>query len=112
MPREVFVTGASGYIGRSLIQKLTARGHAVRALVRRGSEGKLPPGPLPGLGNALDAASYRAAGPPAATRPRPPPPPAAPLRPRLGKPHPSPAKARQFREVDLVSIREAVAAAL
>jgi uncharacterized protein YbjT (DUF2867 family) len=101
MAREVFVTGASGYIGRSLISKLHERGHAVRALVRRGSEGKLPPGSLPIYGNALDAASYRDAVAPADTFVH-----------LVGTPHPSPAKARQFREVDLVSIREAVAAAL
>ena len=101
MPREVFVTGASGYIGRSLIAALHARGHAVRALVRRGSEGKLPPGPMPVFGDALDAASYRDTVPPADTFVH-----------LVGTPHPSPAKARQFREVDLVSIHEAVAAAL
>ena len=101
MPREVFVTGASGYIGRSLITALHERGHAVRALVRRGSEGKLPPGPLRVFGDALDAASYRDAVAPADTFVH-----------LVGTPHPSPAKARQFREVDLVSIHEAVAAAL
>ena len=101
MRHEVFVTGSSGYIGRSLIAALHARGHAVRALVRRGSERKLPPGPLPVHGDALDAASYRHAVPPADTFVH-----------LVGTPHPSPAKARQFREVDLVSIHEAVAAAL
>jgi uncharacterized protein YbjT (DUF2867 family) len=101
MAREVFVTGASGYIGRSLISQLHERGHAVRALVRRGSEGKLPPGPLPIHGDALDAASYRDAVAPADTFVH-----------LVGTPHPSPAKAKQFREVDLVSIREAVTAAV
>src|SRR5215218_1557576 len=101
MPRVVFVTGASGYIGRSLVAKLHERGHAVRALVRRGSEDKLPPGPLPIYGNALDSASYRDAVAPADTFVH-----------LVGTPHPSPAKARQFREVDLVSIRQAVDAAV
>jgi uncharacterized protein YbjT (DUF2867 family) len=101
MRREVFITGASGYIGRSLAARLHERGHAVRARVRRGSEGRLPPGPLPVYGNALDAASYRDAVAPADTFVH-----------LVGTPHPGPAKARQFREVDLVSIREAVAAAL
>ena len=38
MPRQVFVAGATGYIGRHLIPVLLARGHRVRALARRGSE--------------------------------------------------------------------------
>jgi uncharacterized protein YbjT (DUF2867 family) len=101
MSREVFVTGASGYIGRSLLAKLHERGHAVRALVRRGSERKLPGGPLPIYGDALDAASYQDAVAPADTFVH-----------LVGTPHPSPAKARQFRDVDLVSIRAAVPAAL
>jgi uncharacterized protein YbjT (DUF2867 family) len=101
MARDIFITGATGYIGRSLAARLHERGHAVRALVRRGSEGRLPPGPRPVYGNALDATSYRDAVAPADTFVH-----------LVGTPHPSPAKARQFREVDLVSIREAVAAAL
>ncbi len=34
--RLVFVTGGTGYIGRSLIKGLIARGHQVRALARLG----------------------------------------------------------------------------
>jgi 2-alkyl-3-oxoalkanoate reductase len=36
-PRRVLVTGATGFIGRRLIQTLIDRGHAVRALVRPAS---------------------------------------------------------------------------
>ena len=41
---HVFITGATGYIGRALVPALLARGHAVRALVRPGSEGNAPAG--------------------------------------------------------------------
>jgi len=38
---RVFVTGATGFVGRAVIQTLRAEGHVVRCLVRRGSEAKL-----------------------------------------------------------------------
>ena len=97
--RHVFVTGGTGYIGRPLIQELLARGHSVRALVRSSSTGKLPVGAEEVVGDALDAASFAALIAPADT-----------LVHLVGTPHPSPLKARQFREVDLASVRAAVAA--
>ena len=42
--RFVFITGGTGYLGRPLIAQLLARGHQVRALVRPGSESKVPKG--------------------------------------------------------------------
>lgn len=97
---QVFVTGGTGYMGRGLIPALRDRGHEVRALVRQGSEGKLPPGCPLVMGNALDAASYANRVPPADTFVQ-----------LVGYPKPDPRKAQQFRDVDLKSGLEAVAAA-
>ncbi len=86
--------------GRALHPAAARSGHLVRALVRRGSENKIPTGAHAVLGDALDAASYVDQIAPART-----------LVHLVGTPHPNPLKAREFREVDLVSIREAVQAA-
>ena len=98
---NVFVTGGTGYMGRRLIPQLVARGHRVRALVRSSSTANLPAGCAPIVGNALDAASYSAAVPPAETFVH-----------LVGVAHPRPAKAEQFRSVDLASVRAASAAAV
>src|ERR1043165_5451230 len=100
MKRRVFITGGTGYLGRALVAELLARGHEVRALVRRGSEGKLPAGCEAVAGDPLDAASFAGAVAPSETFVQ-----------LVGVPRPSPAKARQFREIDLVSGRASVSAA-
>lgn len=38
---NVFVTGATGFVGHEILRQLLAAGHSVRALVRPGSEAKL-----------------------------------------------------------------------
>jgi nucleoside-diphosphate-sugar epimerase len=96
--RRVFVTGGTGYIGRPLIRDLLARGHAVRALARAGSERNLPEGAEAVPGDALG--DFAALVPPADT-----------LVHLVGTPHPGPHKAQEFRTVDLASIRASVAAA-
>ena len=100
MHAPVFVTGATGYMGRALCVRLLQEGLEVRGLVRGGSEGRLVRGVVPVPGDALHAASYRDAIAPART-----------LVHLVGTPHPNPRKARQFRDVDLASIRAAAAAA-
>lgn len=97
---QVFLTGGSGFIGSALAQELLKRGHRVRALVRTGSEGRLPAGCEAIAGDALNAASYAAHVAPADTFVH-----------LVGVAHPSPSKAAEFRGIDLQSIREAVGAA-
>jgi uncharacterized protein YbjT (DUF2867 family) len=43
MPREVLLTGATGYVGGRLLPELLAAGHHVRALVRDPAKAELPP---------------------------------------------------------------------
>ena len=81
--RSVFITGGTGYLGRPLIQRLISAGHVVRALVRQGSESKLPSGSEAIFGNALDAASFASQIRPSDTFVQ-----------LVGVPHPSPAKAK------------------
>lgn len=98
--RNVFITGGTGYIGRVLIPRLLDRGHGVRALVRRGSEQKLPSGCEAVIGNALDGSTFADQVRPSDTFVQ-----------LVGVPHPSPAKAAEFQSIDLVSARASVAAA-
>lgn len=97
---QIFITGGSGYMGRRLISLLLQRGHDVRALVRPGSEQKLPAGCLPIFGNALEQNSYMDDVRPADTFVH-----------LVGVSHPNPSKAEQFRTIDLASVQAAVPAA-
>ena len=99
-PRRLFVTGGTGYIGGALLPALLARGHRIRALVRPGSERKVPAGCEAVAGNALDAGSFAELVAPADT-----------LLHLVGVSHPSPRKADQFRSVDLASALATIAAA-
>lgn len=98
--RHVFVTGGTGYMGQRVIPALLTRGHRVRALVREGSRGKLPAGCEPVFGNALDETTFASRVAPADT-----------FLQLVGVAHPSPAKAAEFRAVDLVSVRASAKAA-
>lgn len=87
-------------MGRQLIPQLLERGHQVRALVRPGSEGKLPQGCIAILGNALDKSTYLEKISPADTFVQ-----------LVGVAHPGPAKAAQFRSIDLVAAEASIEAA-
>ena len=94
---NVFISGATGYLGRALTQSLLARGHRVRGLVRPGSESKLPAGCEAVTGNALDGSSFKPQGDVVVHL--------------VGTPKPAPWKGREFRAVDLPSLRASVEAA-
>jgi nucleoside-diphosphate-sugar epimerase len=97
---KVFITGASGFMGSRLSAELLRRGHAVRGLVRKGSEGKLAAGCEAAVGDALDGSTWseQVAGCDTMVH-------------LVGVARPSPAKSAQFRSVDLAGARVAVAAA-
>jgi uncharacterized protein YbjT (DUF2867 family) len=101
MNRQVFISGSTGYIGSRLTRCLVERGFEVRALARQGSEQKLRPGPQVVTGNALDASSFQSAVRGCDTFVQ-----------LIGTAHPSPAKAKEFRAVDAVSAKAAIAVAL
>lgn len=98
--KNVFISGGTGYVGQRLTAALLTRGHRVRVLTRPQSVSRVAPGAEPVAGDALDPSSY-----------------ATTLRTDdtlvhlVGTAHPSPAKAAEFRRVDLPSIRAAVMAA-
>jgi nucleoside-diphosphate-sugar epimerase len=99
--QNIFITGATGYMGTRLIKALKDKDYTIRALVRKGSENKLPSGCEMITGNALDALSYQNNIMPASTFVH-----------LIGIAHPSPSKKEQFKKIDLVSIQEAVKAAM
>jgi nucleoside-diphosphate-sugar epimerase len=96
----VFITGGKGYIGSRLIKKLLEKDYRVIALVRKGSEHKLPGGTEVVVGNPFDAKTFAEHIPEGAVFIQ-----------LLGVPHPSPKKAKLFKEVDLKSIKASADAA-
>jgi uncharacterized protein YbjT (DUF2867 family) len=97
---SVFMAGGTGYIGVPLIRTLLQRGHAVRALVRPGSERKLPAGCEAITGDALDPATYVEQIHPSRVFVQ-----------LVGVAHPSPAKTAEFHAIDRTAGLGAVAAA-
>ncbi|MEO5821273.1 MAG: NAD(P)H-binding protein [Vicinamibacteraceae bacterium] len=97
---RVFITGGTGYIGRRLIPVLQRQGCSVRALVRPGSERKVPPGCEVVVGNPLDRATFEQDIEPESAFVQ-----------LLGVRHPLPRKAQQFYDIDLVSAKASIDAA-
>jgi uncharacterized protein YbjT (DUF2867 family) len=97
---SICVTGGTGYIGSRLIPLLVRRGHQLRAVVRPGSANKLPSAITAITADPLSADSYTESVRGCDTFIH-----------LIGVPHPSPAKAAQFRAIDLPSVQVAVEAA-
>jgi nucleoside-diphosphate-sugar epimerase len=83
-----------------MIEALVVRGHSVDALVRPGSESKLPRGANAVVGNALELGSWTTKIEPGSTFVH-----------LIGTPSPAPWKASEFERVDLVSLKVALEAA-
>lgn len=101
MNKKIFITGGTGYIGSRLIPEILNEGFEVNALVRKGSESKLPENCSIIYGNALDKNSYKENVKGCDTFIH-----------LIGVHHPGPGKKEEFKKIDLVSIEQAVPAAV
>jgi uncharacterized protein YbjT (DUF2867 family) len=98
--KQIFITGGTGYMGSRLIKMLLEKGYPVKALVRKGSEIKLPEGCDYVIANPFDPKSFAKEIPPGATFIQ-----------LLGVPHPGPKKKEQFKTIDLASVKASAIAA-
>jgi uncharacterized protein YbjT (DUF2867 family) len=98
--KDVFITGGTGYMGKRLIPLLQQKGYAVTALVRKGSESKLPAGCNPVMADPFDANAFAKQIPKGSVFIQ-----------LLGVPHPGPKKKEQFKTIDLASVKASALAA-
>jgi uncharacterized protein YbjT (DUF2867 family) len=98
--KEIFITGGTGYMGRRLISILLKKGYHVKALVREGSQPKLPKGCSYIAGNPFDASTFSNDIPKGAIFVQ-----------LLGVSHPGPSKKEQFKKIDLASAKTSANAA-
>src|SRR3954469_19597763 len=98
--KQIFITGGTGYMGTRLIKMLLDKGYKVKALVRNGSENKLPKGCDYVIANPFDAKSFVNEIPAGATFIQ-----------LLGVAHPGPKKGKQFKTIDLASVKASAIAA-
>lgn len=98
--KNVFITGGTGYMGKRLIPLLQQKSFIVTALVRKGSESKLPAGCNIVTADPFDANSFAKQIPKDGTFIQ-----------LLGVAHPGPTKKEQFKTVDLASVKASAIAA-
>lgn len=101
MSKPIFITGGTGYLGIRLIKLLLKKGHRVKALVRRGSEHKLPAGCLSVTADPFDASTFVHEVEKDSCFIQ-----------LLGVSHPGPSKKELFRKIDLASVHASVEAAV
>jgi uncharacterized protein YbjT (DUF2867 family) len=101
MKHNVFIAGATGYMGVRLSRALLDHAHRVTGLVRFNSVYKLPSGCSPAYGNALDSSTFMTLLNGADTFVQ-----------LVGVAHPSPAKAKEFERIDLRSCEESLKVAV
>jgi uncharacterized protein YbjT (DUF2867 family) len=100
MSKQVFLTGGTGYLGRRLIALLLIRGYEIKALVRKGSEDKLPTGCTPVISDPFDASAFAKYLERDSTFVQ-----------LLGVSRPGPSKKDLFEKIDAASAKASVAAA-
>jgi len=98
--KQVFITGGTGYMGKRLITLLLNKGYEVTALVRKGSENKLPSKCIAVVADPFDATSFIKEIPAGSTFVQ-----------LLGVAHPGPKKKEQFKTIDLASAKASALAA-
>lgn len=98
--KTIFITGSTGYIGTRLIKSLLAGSHRVIALIRKGSENKVPAGCEIVIADPFDSATFQKYIPEDSVFVQ-----------LLGVSHPSPSKAEQFKQIDLKSVKASADAA-
>ena len=100
MLKQVFITGGTGYLGQRIIPLLLQKGYTVKALVRKGSEQKLPSGCIPVISDPFDANAFIHYIEPGSAFIQ-----------LLGVSRPGPSKKELFYQIDFASVSASVAAA-